>query len=48
MLRCNDRTLSEVRGISEWISQDTLIGFLALLASEGYAVQQIADVPAAA
>jgi hypothetical protein len=43
MLSCNDRQLSEVRGISEWIDQETLIGFLALLASEGYLVQQIAD-----
>jgi hypothetical protein len=43
MLRCNDRTLSEVRGISEWIDQGTLLGFLALLAGEGYAVQQIAE-----
>lgn len=49
MLRCNDRQLSEVRGISEWIDQSTLVGFLALLSSEGYAVRQIVDeVPAAA
>ena len=43
MLRCHDRALSEVRGISEWIGQDTLLGFLALLSSEGYVVVQIAD-----
>lgn len=43
MLRCNDRQLSECRGISEWIGQDTLTGFLGLLASEGYAVRQLAD-----
>lgn len=43
MLRSNDRTMSEVRGISEWIAQERLIDFLGLLASEGYAVQQIAD-----
>lgn len=43
MLRCNDRQLSEVRGISEWVDQEKLIGFLALLASEGYAVRQLAD-----
>lgn len=48
MLSCNDRQLSEVRGISEWVDQETLIGFLALLSSEGYEVRQIADVPAAA
>lgn len=43
MLRCNERKLSECRGISEWIAQDQLIEFLGLLASEGYAVRQIAD-----
>jgi hypothetical protein len=43
MLRSNDRTMSEVRGISEWIGQDLLIEFLALLAADGYAVAQIAD-----
>jgi hypothetical protein len=43
MLASNDRTMSEVRGISEWIAQERLIDFLGLLASEGYAVQQIAD-----
>lgn len=48
MLRCNDRALSEVRGISEWIAQDQLVAFLGLLASDGYEVHQIADVPAAA
>lgn len=43
MLRCHDRQLSEVRGISEWIDQGTLIGFLALLSSEGYEVRQLAE-----
>ena len=43
MLRCNDRQLSEVRGISEWIAQDQLVEFLGLLASEGYEVRQLAD-----
>jgi hypothetical protein len=43
MLRCGDRALSEVRGVSEWIDQGTLLGFLAVLANDGYAVQQIAD-----
>lgn len=43
MLKCNDRNLSEVRGLSEWIDQATLIGFLALLSSEGYDVRQLAD-----
>jgi hypothetical protein len=43
MLKCRDRKLSEVRGISEWIDQPTLLGFLALLSAEGYQIQQIAD-----
>ena len=43
MLRSSDRTLSEVRGVSEWIDQDTLLGFLALLSSEGYVVEQLPD-----
>jgi hypothetical protein len=43
MLKCNDRNLSEVRGLSEWADQDTVIGFLALLASEGYGIRQLAD-----
>lgn len=43
MLKSNDRTMSEVRGISEWIDQDTLLGFLAVLASQGFEVRQIAD-----
>jgi hypothetical protein len=42
MLRCNDQALSQVRGISEWIDQDTLLGFLALLANDGHEVRQIA------
>jgi hypothetical protein len=43
MLKSNDRTMSEVRGISEWIGQDTLLIFLAILAQQGYPVHQIAD-----
>lgn len=43
MLKCSDRALSEVRGISEWIDQDTMLGLLAVLANEGYVVQQLAD-----
>lgn len=42
MLRCGDQSLSEVRGISEWIDQDTLLQFLALLSEDGHQVQQIA------
>ena len=42
MLRCSDRPLSEVRGVSEWIAQDTLLGFLAVLAADGHEVRQIA------
>ena len=43
MLRCGDQALSEVRGVSEWIDQATLLGFLALLADQGAEVRQIAD-----
>lgn len=43
MLKCNDRQLSEVRGVSEWIDQSTLMDFLGLLDSEGYQVRQLAD-----
>ncbi len=43
MLKSNDRTMSEVRGISEWIGQDTLLCFLAALASQGFEVRQIAE-----
>lgn len=42
MLRCHDRALSEVRGISEWIDQDKLLQFLAVLADDGHEVRQIA------
>jgi hypothetical protein len=41
MLACNDRKLSEVRGISEWIPQDQLVRYLALLADQGYAIRQV-------
>lgn len=43
MLKSNDRTMSEVRGISEWIAQDTLLCFLAVLSAQGFEVRQIAD-----
>lgn len=41
MLRCTDRKLSEVRGISEWVGQDQLMQFLALLAADGCRVVQV-------
>lgn len=39
MLACPDRRLSSVRGVSDWIPQDTLAGFAALLHSDGMDVQ---------
>lgn len=39
MLTCNDRVLSTVRGVSEWISQDVTLTMLANLAARGYQVQ---------
>lgn len=41
MLSCGDRKLSEVRGISEWIPQDQLVRYLALLADDGSVVNQV-------
>ena len=41
MLACGDRKLSEVRGISEWIPQDQLVRYLALMADDGSAVNQV-------
>ncbi len=41
MLRSNDRTMSEVRGISEWISQDELVPLLGVLAAQGFPVRQV-------
>lgn len=39
MLRCEDRALSHVRGISEWIPEAVSMGMLANLAERGYAVR---------
>lgn len=39
MLKCCDRALSTVRGVSEWIGQDVALAMLANLAVRGYAVQ---------
>lgn len=41
MLACGDRAMSEVRGISEWIPQERLVHYLALLSDEGFAVNQV-------
>lgn len=41
MLASNDRKLSEVRGISEWIPQEQLIQFLGVLAAQGFPVRQV-------
>lgn len=38
MLKAHDRALSQVRGVSEWIEQDSTLRLLAHLASRGYAI----------
>ena len=38
MLKCSDRSLSRVYGVSEWISQDLTAALLENLASRGYRV----------
>jgi hypothetical protein len=37
-LRCSDRSLSNVRGVSEWIPGATTLIFLTWMTSEGYAI----------
>lgn len=39
MLACNDRPLSELRGVSEWVSEPMTLAMLANLAARGFAVQ---------
>lgn len=41
MLQANDRTLGEIRGVSEWISMDVQTRILVQLGSLGYQVEQI-------
>ncbi len=41
MLRCNDRALSEVRGVSEWVDMDWNLAIFALLSAQGAAVRQV-------
>jgi hypothetical protein len=41
MLRSNDRALSEVRGVSEWLDFDWNLAILALLAQQGAPVRQV-------
>lgn len=38
MLRCHDRSLSSVRGLSEWVPQELTLAMLANLAARGYSV----------
>jgi hypothetical protein len=40
MLSCDSRNLSEVRGISEWISEGTMMQLVGLLADQGHPVVQ--------
>lgn len=41
MLRGPERSVSEVRGLSEWVGMDLNLAFLALLAQEGHHVVQV-------
>lgn len=41
MLRCSDRTLSEVRGVSEWVEESWNLAILALFAEQGATVRQV-------
>lgn len=41
MLACSDRRLSAVRGVSDWVPESVSLAFVALLASEGYRVDQV-------
>ena len=41
MLRCRDRALSEVRGVSEWIPQDDALRLVATVAALGHRVEQV-------
>lgn len=38
MLRCHEKALSSVRGVSEWIPEPLAVAFIASLAARGYAV----------
>ena len=40
MLACNDRKLSTVRGVSEWMPQRVTIGFMDLLSRDGFHIRQ--------
>ena len=40
MLRGNNRELATVRGVSEWVSEDQNLAFLALLAEQGFEIRQ--------
>ena len=39
MLKCNERTLSELRGVSEWQDQELSLRMVELLAMQGYQVE---------
>lgn len=43
MLKCRDRNLSPVRGVSEWICTDDVLRFVEIIAAEGYEVKQVWD-----
>lgn len=43
MLRCNDRNLSEVRGVSDWIPEAVNVDLLLMLRDQGYDVEQVSE-----
>lgn len=44
MLRCSDRRLSPVRGLSDWMPEDVTLTLLGLLVSEGYEIVERVEV----
>jgi hypothetical protein len=40
MLQASDRNTATVRGVSEWVGQEVVIEFLALLAAQGHEIRQ--------
>ena len=44
MLRNNDKNQSSVRGVNDWVSEELLVTFIALLESEGFQVSQRVDL----
>lgn len=41
MLRCNERKLSEVRGVSEWIPEHVMLDIVARLHADGFDIEEL-------